>query len=770
MKTKKLLCMLLAAVMLLSLCGMAALASGEDLVIANAEEWSAFCDALENGTDYEGCTVTLTTDIVTDKMAGSSVRSGANLTADAKAFKGTFNGGGNTITFNYTTAAAGADQSGLGIFSALDGATVQNLKANVTITDTYGNYAVGGIAGYMLNGAVVDDCHVTGTISSVEDAGGIVGKGMSAANIKNSSNAADITTTKGKTGGIASSLYYTPAETGAMLIENCTNSGSITATAGGYTGGILGFGTGAWVLDCTNSGAVTGAATGIGGIVGELDYCGIVDGCLNTGAVVKNGNGYGAGGVVGWIRYPNSSTYASIGSDIAVVNNCVNKGSVTSDGGHTGGVIGVVYNAIKLTDCENYGVVTATGMSGLIVGNYQKTETTNNGVADSVTVTGCVNWAQEATLSGSSIGIVFGHIPEDPTSNTDIYTIADNQSVVVTNTVTNTTTWGSSYGNTVGLTYVMVGEGGVIRFAPVDNVISVYLAAEDEEVIQNFVAAEMTVEITGSFAVESFAPANDGLVIEDMGEGCYLIREKEAADGATDLSGSSILLGTITLNGYGDGTIGLKEGAKAQVQTRTVSDNIVITGNLTAEPAAFTITVPKNTLTVNVTFPNNITDNAAAYQNMKAVISGGDLENDIVVNFGSDADGATLFENAYSFTKELTENTTYTVTISGAGYRTTRYSVNMAEDKTLTFWNNVMDEAQVIETGKETSAVKSNFLAGDIVGDNNINIYDLSAVVSYFGTEIEDRTIASDYAKYDLNRDGVIDSKDVALVLVSWDN
>ena len=87
MKTKKLLCMLLAAVMLLSLCGMAALASGEDLVIANAEEWSAFCDALENGTDYEGCTVTLTTDIVTDKMAGSSVRSGANLTATPRPSK-----------------------------------------------------------------------------------------------------------------------------------------------------------------------------------------------------------------------------------------------------------------------------------------------------------------------------------------------------------------------------------------------------------------------------------------------------------------------------------------------------------------------------------------------------------------------------------------------------------------------------------------------------------------------------------------------------------
>ena len=30
--------------------------------------------------------------------------------------------------------------------------------------------------------------------------------------------------------------------------------------------------------------------------------------------------------------------------------------------------------------------------------------------------------------------------------------------------------------------------------------------------------------------------------------------------------------------------------------------------------------------------------------------------------------------------------------------------------------------------------------------------------------------VANKYAKYDLNRDGIIDSKDVAYVLVSWNN
>ena len=93
----------------------------------------------------------------------------------------------------------------------------------------------------------------------------------------------------------------------------------------------------------------------------------------------------------------------------------------------------------------------------------------------------------------------------------------------------------------------------------------------------------------------------------------------------------------------------------------------------------------------------------------------------------------------------------------------------MTDDKQLNFWNNVMDEAQVVELGKDSSVAKVTFLAGDIVKDNNINIYDLSAVVSYFGTTT-DVSAYSDYAKYDLNRDGVIDSKDVAYVLVSWHN
>ena len=151
---------------------------------------------------------------------------------------------------------------------------------------------------------------------------------------------------------------------------------------------------------------------------------------------------------------------------------------------------------------------------------------------------------------------------------------------------------------------------------------------------------------------------------------------------------------------------------------------------------------------------------------MKVVISGGDLSADIVKNLGNDE--IALDDATKTYTVEikeaLTENIVYNVTVIGAGYRTARYEVKMDADKTLNFWNNVKDIAVAVEEGV-SAPVNTNFLAGDIVSDNIINVYDLSAVVSYFGTA---SNIANNFAMYDLNRDSVIDSRDVAYVLVSW--
>ena len=165
--------------------------------------------------------------------------------------------------------------------------------------------------------------------------------------------------------------------------------------------------------------------------------------------------------------------------------------------------------------------------------------------------------------------------------------------------------------------------------------------------------------------------------------------------------------------------------------------------------------------------------NAADYQDMSVEISGGDLAGKVLTYKLGDADAdvdettktvAQTANGSYEIEKELTQNRLYSVTVKGAGYRTARYSVTMTEDKTLNVWNNVMtDEITVIDDTKATK----NFLAGDIVRDGIINIYDLSAVVAYFGKTM-DTSAYDKYAKYDLNRDGKIDMMDISIVLTSW--
>ena len=249
---------------------------------------------------------------------------------------------------------------------------------------------------------------------------------------------------------------------------------------------------------------------------------------------------------------------------------------------------------------------------------------------------------------------------------------------------------------------------------------------------------------------------------------------------AHSATGDEIVIGKVKFNGY-------CTGANFEVDTTSVDavnklhtteaiDSIVDeyltngdgtnTGKLDAAASIDDIKLTQETanLTVNVSFPNAIKDNAADYQDMKVTVSGNGANE--VVKLGN---GVTFNNDTYTveFTDKLVKGNTYTVTVEGAGYRTARYTVSMTGAKTLNFWNNVKDTPMVIEEGSTGTGVNSNFLAGDIVKDGQINIYDLSAVISYFGTDNLVAAHSTD-AKYDLNRDGVIDSKDVAYVLVSW--
>ena len=244
-----------------------------------------------------------------------------------------------------------------------------------------------------------------------------------------------------------------------------------------------------------------------------------------------------------------------------------------------------------------------------------------------------------------------------------------------------------------------------------------------------------------------------------------------------------ITIAQVKVTGYGKYEFSVDTSVEANknnvVHATTISDNIVDTfvpggaagkGKLKLDDATtgeVTIVVPVRTLTVNVTFPNSVEKNDALYQDMKVEITGNIEGVHQTVTHKLGEDEVAMLNGGYVVTEaRLVLNETYNIVVTGAGYRTARYTVTMTDSKTVNFWNNVKDNDTVVEEGKHSE--KLNFLAGDIVGDNNINIYDLSAVVSYFATSITDEADYETYVKYDLNRDHVIDSKDVAYVLVSW--
>ena len=304
--------------------------------------------------------------------------------------------------------------------------------------------------------------------------------------------------------------------------------------------------------------------------------------------------------------------------------------------------------------------------------------------------------------------------------------------------------------------------------------------ADDGKKINGLLTADLTFSLgqgTGLVNYEITPAANMSLLVNGN-------RYTFSFDGtnAHSATGDEIVIGKVKFNGYCTGANFKVDTTSAdavnKLHTTEAVDSIVDeyltngdginTGILDTTASIDNINLTQETanLTVNVSFPNAVVNQAAAYQDMKVTVSGNGANE--VVKLGEGVDGVTFANDTYTveFTDKLVKGNTYTVTVEGAGYRTARYTVSMTGAKTLNFWNNVKTAPAYVEenVGNPTN---TNFLAGDIVKDGQINIYDLSAVVSYFGTDnlVENH---KEYAKYDLNRDGVIDSMDISYVLVSW--
>ena len=211
-------------------------------------------------------------------------------------YKGTFDGGGHTITGLTVTGS----NEYAGLFGCIgSGGTVKNVVLkDVQIASDNGGSAVGGVAGYSYG--TLENCSVSGSVSGSGMngfAGGVVGyqnggflTGCSSSATVNAGNIA---------GGVAGST-----DRGATLTA-CYATGDVTLesinSGSSFAGGVVGDNTNrSTVIACYAWGSVTGSGSGIiyvGGVTGS-NADGTLQACYHAKGAVSGPDGT-TGGVTG---------------------------------------------------------------------------------------------------------------------------------------------------------------------------------------------------------------------------------------------------------------------------------------------------------------------------------------------------------------------------------------------------------------------------------------------------------------------------------------
>jgi len=272
------------------------------------------------------------------------------------AFKGVFNGGGHTIRGFAPTVKVAANGT-FGLFGVLDGATVKDLNIQTELTISAADQADAGV----LVGTAISS-----TIQNVKISGKITSAG---------------TETNGKRfalGGIAGFVFNTG--TGTSLIKDCTTNLVVNAdcgvntgngAAGAMYGGVAGFVTTSQdnsannIENCVNSGEITAKLARCSGIVATANFGGHFKDCTNNANQVNTFANGRVGNVVS-VLYKN-----------AVAEGLVNNGNLTTTQAdtHAGAIIGFFNDdAIVVTGGKNTGTVIAAiaNYKGLLGANLSK--------------------------------------------------------------------------------------------------------------------------------------------------------------------------------------------------------------------------------------------------------------------------------------------------------------------------------------------------------------------------------------------------------------
>ena len=316
----------------------------ETVSISSETELREFAEKVNSNTDKNvSWNVTLGGNI---DLAGSEENEWTPIGTDKNPFRGTFDGGGFTISGLYIDNGAEDDIYYNGLFGYTASAEIKNLTVEGEITAVG---FVGGICGYADGGnyGLIENCHSNVSITVNEykasdytnpggsqsqyigAVGGICGYAY--ASLSKCSNHGDITigisnisVTSGFTDLPIGGLCGVKAQTIPKIISvnDCYNAGDITVKGSDNTctfqiGGILGVATSVALENCYNVGSIQTSELNISN--------GTIEGLTLTNSVE-------VGGIVG-IQYGHSETWK------ALLKYCYNTGILTTSSGQNCGAI-----------------------------------------------------------------------------------------------------------------------------------------------------------------------------------------------------------------------------------------------------------------------------------------------------------------------------------------------------------------------------------------------------------------------------------------------
>ena len=253
--------------------------------VTSAEGLKAVADIANNGN--LGINITLTENINLTDMDWAPIGIDYN-----HQYTGTFNGGGHTITGLTVTGS----NEYAGLFGRIgSGGKVMNVKLEgVQIESDNEMSAVGGVVGYSYGN--IENCSVSGSVSSNSTAGGVVGAQLGGSITGCNTSA----TVKGVTyaGGIAGYTNGGGSLTGCYATDSISVENNTTNAA--WAGGVVGSNGSSTLTACYATGSVTSSGSGTiyaGGVTGTNDF-GTLTACYHANGTISCPGGT-TGGVAG---------------------------------------------------------------------------------------------------------------------------------------------------------------------------------------------------------------------------------------------------------------------------------------------------------------------------------------------------------------------------------------------------------------------------------------------------------------------------------------